>query len=601
MKKLFFLVLLACSATANAQWKPVGDRIKTQWAETIDPNNVLPEYPRPIMQRDEWMNLNGLWNYAIRPKGESCPTEFDGQILVPFAVESSLSGVGKTVGADKELWYERYFELPRSWRYQHVLLNFGAVDWQADVWINDSLVCSHQGGYTAFSTDISRFLFKKGQQKIVVRVWDPTDKGTQPRGKQVSNPNGIWYSSVTGIWQTVWLEPVFQNYFKNVRLTPDIDRHLLLVESDPARPEEHDEMYVTVYEGKKKVAWGKSVNGKYTLVKMPEQLHLWSPDDPFLYTVKVELKEDKITIDSYMSYAAMRKVSIADDANGIRRLFLNDKPLFMFGPLDQGWWPDGLYTAPTDEALRYDIEQTKALGFNMIRKHVKVEPARWYTHCDQLGILVWQDMPSGDGTKQWITDRYYEGDELQRTPQSERQYRQEWMTIMSQRHSNPSIVVWVPFNEAWGQFKTRQIAEATKRADVTRLVNPASGGNFFKVGDILDIHHYPNPEINLTDPDRATVLGEYGGLGLPVEGHLWNPDGNWGYVKFKSGDEVTDEYVKYIDQLKSLQSTGCSAAVYTQTTDVETEVNGLMTYDRKVVKLNADRVREANQSLIRGY
>lgn len=270
------------------------------------------------------------------------------------------------------------------------------------------------------------------------------------------------------------------------------------------------------------------------------------------------------------------------------------------GPLDQGWWPDGLYTAPTDEALLYDIKKTKDLGFNMIRKHVKVEPARWYTHCDREGILVWQDMPNGNGHKnpQWQMHNYFDGKEMLRSAESEADYRREWKDIMDYLMPNPCIAVWVPFNEAWGQFKTEEIAEWTKAYDPTRLVNPASGGNHYKTGDIVDTHHYPNPKMTVYDNQRATVLGEYGGIGLPVEGHLWQPDKNWGYIQFKNSKEVTDQYVKYADELVELVKRGFSAAVYTQTTDVEIEVNGLITYDRKVVKVDEKRVKEANQKVI---
>lgn len=600
MKKISVLAILLLSATSVlwAQWKPVGGRIMTQWGENLNPENVLPEYPRPQMERKDWMNLNGLWNYAILDKGSKEPKQFDGQILVPFAIESALSGVGKKVGSDKELWYEREFELPKSWDDRRVLLHFGAVDWQADVWVNDSLACSHKGGYTAFTADISHLLRDKGRQKIVVRVWDPTDESFQPRGKQVKNPNGIWYTSVTGIWQTVWLEPVSPDFIANVAVTPNIDENTLIVEAPRAYPETIADLEVSVYDGKKKVAFGKSKNGQYVTIKMPKNQHLWTPDDPFLYRLKLEVKVGDIVKDRVFSYAAMRKISVGEDEKGTKRFFLNNKELFLFGPLDQGWWPDGLYTAPTDEALMFDIKKTKEWGFNMIRKHVKVEPARWYTHCDRLGILVWQDMPSGDASPVWQDRKYFDAQELQRSKESEQNYLREWHEIISQHYSNPSVIVWVPFNEAWGQFKTKEIANITKQWDNTRLVNSASGGNhFLECGDILDIHNYPNPKLPFSDPDRITVLGEYGGIGLAVENHLWEPDRNWGYVQFKSSNEVTAEYEKYAAQLKELIPKGYAAAVYTQTTDVEIEVNGLMTYDRKVMKLNEPKLQEINKKI----
>ena len=554
----------------------------------------MPEYPRPIMERNEWKNLNGLWEYAITDLGGNVPAHFDGQILVPFAVESSLSGVGQRVGAKKELWYSRSFEVPVAWKNKNVLLHFGAVDWKADIWVNDVKVGSHTGGFTPFSFDITAALSGKGNNKLVVKVWDPTDEGYQPRGKQVNNPEGIWYTPVTGIWQTVWLEPVTARHIEELRITPDIDQHLLTVKAHLNMRAPSDLIEVNVYDGNQLVATGKSINDEAVVISMPGDAKLWSPDFPFLYTLKVTLKSDNKILDQVNSYAAMRKYSTKRDANGIVRLELNNQPLFQFGPLDQGWWPDGLYTAPTDEALVYDIQKTKYLGFNMIRKHIKVEPARWYTHCDQLGIIVWQDMPSGDRNPEWQNRKYFEGTEKKRSAVSEACYRKEWKEIMDCLYSYPCIGTWVPFNEAWGQFKTPEIAEWTKEYDPTRLVNPASGGNHYTCGDMLDLHNYPAPEMYLYDAQRANVLGEYGGIGWVVKNHIWEPDRNWGYIQFNSSKEVTDEYIKYTDMLYDLIIRGFSAAVYTQTTDVEVEVNGLMTYDRKVIKVDEKRVREAN-------
>lgn len=598
MKKLWMVLALwgALAAQLHAQWKPVEGRIRTQWSEQVNPDNVLPEYPRPIMERTEWKNLNGLWDYAIIEKGKHIPSVFDGKILVPFAVESSLSGVSKTVGAEKELVYRRAFDVPSSWKGKRVLLHFGAVDWKTDVWVNDVKVGSHTGGFTPFSFDITEALQGKNNT-LLVKVWDPTDKGYQPRGKQVSRPEGIWYTPVTGIWQTVWLEPVSESYIQDLRITPDIDNSLLSLKALVKDATSKDLVEVKVFDGQQLVAQGKSINGECVQVAMPENAKLWSPESPFLYTLKVSLKQGGKLVDEVSSYAAMRKYSSKRDANGIVRLELNNKPLFQFGPLDQGWWPDGLYTAPTDEALLYDIQKTKDFGFNMIRKHIKVEPARWYTYCDKLGIIVWQDMPSGDRNPEWQNRKYFEGTEMKRSAESEACYRKEWKEIMDALYSYPCIGTWIPFNEAWGQFKTPEIVEWTKQYDPTRLVNPASGGNHYTCGDMLDLHNYPAPELYLYDAQRATVLGEYGGIGWVVQGHIWEPDRNWGYIQFNSSKEVTDEYVKYAEKLYDLIPRGFSAAVYTQTTDVEVEVNGLMTYDRKVIKLDEKRVREINRKL----
>ena len=598
MKKLWIGLALwgALAAQLHAQWRLVEGRIRTQWSEQVNPDNVLPEYPRPIMERTEWKSLNGLWDYVIIEKGKHTPSVFDGKILVPFAVESSLSGVAKKVGAEKELVYRRSFEVPSSWKGKKVLLHFGAVDWKTDVWVNDVKVGSHTGGFTPFSFDITEALQGKNNT-LMVKVWDPTDKGYQPRGKQVSRPEGIWYTPVTGIWQTVWLEPVSESYIQDLRITPDIDNSLLSLKALVKDATSKDLVEVKVFDGQQLVAQGKSINGECVQVAMPKNTKLWSPESPFLYTLKVALKQDGKLVDEVSSYAAMRKYSSKRDVNGIVRLELNNKPLFQFGPLDQGWWPDGLYTAPTDEALLYDIQKTKNFGFNMIRKHIKVEPARWYTYCDKLGIIVWQDMPSGDRNPEWQNRKYFEGTEMKRSAESEACYRKEWKEIMDALYSYPCIGTWIPFNEAWGQFKTPEIVEWTKQYDPTRLVNPASGGNHYTCGDMLDLHNYPAPELYLYDAQRATVLGEYGGIGWVVQGHIWEPDRNWGYIQFNSSKEVTDEYVKYAEKLYDLIPRGFSAAVYTQTTDVEVEVNGLMTYDRKVIKLDEKRVREINRKL----
>ena len=598
MKKNFLTMLLAlalCSSTF-AQWKPAGDKIKTSWGEQLDPKNVLPEYPRPIMERNDWKNLNGLWKYAITKKGDPTPAAYQGDILVPFAVESSLSGVGKMINEKEELWYQRTFDIPSAWRGKQILLHFGAVDWKAEVWVNDVKVGEHTGGFTPFYFDITSVL-NKGNNDLVVKVWDPSDRGEQPRGKQIANPHGIWYTPVTGIWQTVWLEPVATQYITNLKTTPDIDNNSVKVEV-AANTTSADKVEVKVFDGKNLVAKGAALNGVPVELTMPANAKLWSPDSPFLYNMEVTLYKDGKAIDQVKSYTAMRKYSIRKGQNGITRLQLNNKDYFQFGPLDQGWWPDGLYTAPTDEALVYDLKKTKDFGYNIVRKHVKVEPARWYTHCDQLGLIVWQDMPNGGPSPQWQARNYFNGTEVIRSAASEANYRKEWKEIIDCLYSYPSIAVWVPFNEAWGQFKTPEIVAWTKEYDPSRLVNPASGGNHYTCGDILDLHHYPGPNMFLYDPRRATVLGEYGGIGLVVEGNTWvNDKKNWGYVKFNTSDEVTNEYIKYGKHLLELIRKGFSAAVYTQTTDVEGEINGLMTYDRKVIKMNEAKVREINQQI----
>ncbi len=596
MRNILTLILALGLCGASAQWKPAGDKIKTKWASEVNPDNVLPEYPRPIMSRTDWKNLNGLWDFAIVKRNAGEPQAYSEQILVPFAVESSLSGVQKMVGAENVVWYNRTFEVPSAWKDKNILLHFGAVDWRAEVFVNDIKIGMHEGGYTPFSFDITPYL-KDGVQKLTVKVWDPTDDGPQPRGKQVNKPGGIWYTPVTGIWQTVWLEPVNATSIVDIRTNPNIDDNALSVQVATRGSSYGDLVEIKVLDGANVINTVKVAAGQEAVITVPSP-KLWSPGSPFLYDMEVALLSDGVVKDEVKSYFAMRKISTQRDAKGIVRLQLNNKDYFQFGPLDQGWWPDGLYTAPTEEALIYDIQKTKDFGFNMIRKHVKVEPARWYTHCDRMGMLVWQDMPNGDDQPIWQNRQYFTGTELQRTAASEAIYRKEWKEIMDYLYSYPSIVCWVPFNEGWGQFKTREIVEWNMAYDPSRLVNPASGGNHFQVGAMLDLHNYPGPEMYLYDAQRPTVLGEYGGIGLPLKDHLWEPDRNWGYVQFKTSKEVTDKYVEYARQLTDMVKSGFSAAIYTQTTDVEVEVNGLMTYDRKVIKLDEKEVRKANQAVI---
>jgi len=578
---LLAAILVACLClVAGAAWKPAEGPLMTKWAQDVRADSVHAEYPRPQMVRQNWLNLNGLWDYAIRPKDERQPRDFDGQILVPFPVESALSGVMKPVGPDNRLWYRRTFDVPREWgEGNRILLNFGAVDWDATVWVNGMKIDSHRGGYDPFAFDITHALRAGGPQEIVLSVWDPTDAGDQPRGKQVRRPHGIWYTAVTGIWQTVWLEPVSRRCIEGLKLTPDVDGAKLIVEIG-TRLTRSDNVTVEVSAGGEVIAQAKGLNQIEVPIPNP---HLWSPDDPFLYDVKITLGHFNLPVvhDEVKSYFGMRKISLEKDEEGINRLFLNGKPLFQYGPLDQGWWPDGLYTAPTDEALRYDIEVTRQLGCNMARKHVKVEPARWYYWCDKLGLLVWQDMPSANN----------------RTDEGKKQFELEWSRIIAAFGNHPSIVMWVPFNEGWGQYDTPRIVELTRKLDPTRLVNNASGWTDNKVGDVHDIHSYPGPAAPPVEETRAIVLGEFGGLGLPVRGHTWQDEKNWGYRSYESREALTDAYLALIGNLRPLIGGGLSAAVYTQTTDVEIEVNGLLTYDRAMIKVDADKVRAANEKL----
>ncbi|WP_332732566.1 glycoside hydrolase family 2 protein [Flavihumibacter sp.] len=608
MKRIVLAILnivILFSAKGQEKYTRVEGKIMTPWADSINISAPLNEYPRPQMVRTQWLNLNGLWQYAVLPVNgsEAMPSSYDGNILVPFAIESALSGVGKTVGKDSVLWYKRTVSISPSQRKGRVLLHFGAVDWRAEVFVNGKSAGIHEGGYDPFSFNITALLQNGARQEIGVRVWDPTDDGVQPRGKQVKKPEGIWYTSVTGIWQTVWLEMVPETYIAETRQTPDLDKGVVHINArvESARP--GDRIRVKSFGENKLVAEQEGTDAANVELAIPNA-RVWSPEDPFLYQLSIAVIRNGKIIDEVKSYFAMRKISMVKDAQGIQRMMFNNKFLFQYGPLDQGWWPDGLYTAPTDAALRYDIEQTRAMGFNMIRKHVKVEPARWYYHCDQLGMLVWQDMPSGDMGARWESRPGVDGlgTEMNRSPESEKGFRKEWQAIMSSLHNFPSIVVWVPFNEAWGQFKTVELSEQTIQSDPSRLVNAASGGNFIETGHIIDLHNYPEPAMPRADifgAKQILVLGEFGGLGLPVENHSWQDKNNWGYQSFKDSQQLLDRYTFFMNRFPELIKKGLSAAVYTQTTDVEVEVNGLMTYDRKKIKMPVDSLKKLHSTFIR--
>ena len=625
------MILLSLTVVASAQnWAPVGENIKSPWAEEVNPAAPLPEYPRPQMVRADWMNLNGLWNYAITEAGAETFTS-EGKILVPYAVESSLSGVGRKITKDNALWYERTFTLPKTWKKKNVLLHFGAVDWQAEVFVNDVLVGKHKGGFDPFSFDITPYLKKSGKQSLKLKVSDATDNSFQPRGKQCFINRSIWYTPVSGIWQTVWLEPVAPAYVKNYYIVSDIDNGTMTFDVD-AVTADGDVVKVAVLEGgegysaekpsQNVLAEGVLEDG-HAVVKL-DQVRTWSPDSPYLYGVKVTVERAGKVVDAVDGYTAMRKISVVKDEspNRYRRMALNNEILFQFGPLDQGWWPDGLYTAPTEEALKFDIIKTKEMGFNMIRKHIKLEPARWYYWCDVYGLLVWQDMPCiGDHNKKqmpardpeiveaisnkWSSDSFLGGTYCNIPQEWKDNYYNEWTNIINAFKNFQCIVVWVPFNEAWGQFDTPAAVRLTRKLDPTRLINCASGGNYDLsegedgFGDILDVHHYPCPAMNIFERKFVNVLGEYGGIGLPVEGHTWDISKKWGYGGNKNDcNEVMKQYEDYLDMLKVFVQTGCAAAVYTQTTDVEGEVNGLITYDRKVIKVDLPRIAEANKGVI---
>ncbi|MCH7403530.1 beta-galactosidase [Belliella kenyensis] len=593
-------------ASTKAQEKLSKPPISTPWAEKVNPVAPHQEYPRPQMSRENWVNLNGQWDFAIVSKGSSSPTIYDGKITVPFPIESQLSGVGRSVGSEHELWYAKEISLKSSQRRGKVYLHFGAVDWEAEVFVNGKSVGIHHGGFDPFYFEINEALVKGEKQEVKVRVWDPSDDGPQPRGKQIKNPHGIWYTPVTGIWQTVWMETVPESHIAHIKNTPDYDNGTISVLPTVKGASGNTKVKVVALADGKEVASQEGSIGNVIDLKIPSPKH-WSPDSPFLYDLEVSLMSGNKVIDKVKSYAALRKISMGYDANGVKRMLLNDKFVFQYGPLDQGWWPDGLYTAPNEEALVFDIIKTQEMGFNMIRKHVKVEPARWYYHCDKMGMLVWQDMPNGDHGNEWEMRPGIigKGTDRDRSAASEAIFKKEWKAIIDANYNFPSIVVWVPFNEAWGQFKTKEITEWTQDYDPSRLVNSASGGNFEMegakiTGDIIDLHNYPAatmPDPGIYGKDNVIVLGEFGGLGLPVYGHTWQDKDNWGYQSFKDKEALANRYGEFMKTLENLITAGLSAAVYTQTTDVEVETNGLMTYDRKIIKFDESWLKAAHRNL----
>ncbi|HEX3146454.1 MAG TPA: glycoside hydrolase family 2 TIM barrel-domain containing protein [Gemmataceae bacterium] len=589
------LLALVVTIPAFADWKPAPVPISTRWAKEVSPDKVLPEYPRPQMVRKDWKNLNGLWDYAITAKDANQPEKWDGQILVPFCIESSLSGVGKHPDEKQALWYHRTFA-STDLQGGRLLLHFGAVDWQCKATVNGKPVGEHKGGFDPFTFDITDAV-KTGENELVVWVWDPTDKGSQPVGKQLSNPNGIWYTPVTGIWQTVWLERVPETSFNRVICIPDIDKGQVLFRIDSRGVKAGDQVAVWVTDPNGRF---EGFGGTYASEKLfiPEnKLQLWTPDAPQLYKFKATITRNGNTIDEIESYFACRKISIGKDDKGTMRLMLNNKPLFQLGPLDQGWWPDGLYTPPTEEAMVYDLKVLKDLGMNMLRKHIKVEPSRLYYACDKLGLLVWQDMPSciNRTKKHFIAPNAAKDAEFDAEEQEV--YKRELKAMIDHLSFFPCIIGWVPFNEGWGQHNTNDVLNWTMKYDPTRLVDGPSGWQDRGVGHMKDMHNYPGPNMFPVMSDRVSVLGEFGGLGLPLKGHLWKDRDNWGYQNFKTTEELRENYHRLMLQLHPLIGKGLSAAVYTQTTDVEVEVNGLMTYDREIIKLDPKETAKWHKAL----
>lgn len=585
---LFLILSVQCTRKNVITWKISDNPILTEWASKVDPLKPWKEYPRPDMVRKNWINLNGLWEYAVTVKDVK-PEKWDGEILVPYPVESALSGVKRRVSDTENLWYKTSFSLPDRWKKGEILLNFEACDWETRVWIDGKEAGVHRGGYDPFSFEISALLNEGSKHEIMVSVWDPSSNGTQPRGKQVTNPGGIYYTPSTGIWQTVWIEPVNKSHISSFRMVSDIEANTMSF-TVKATENTDGKINIKILDKGKTVATGKGTPGSEIKLKIENPV-LWSPETPYLYDVNISMKTGNRTTDEVTSVAGMRKISIGKSEGGFTRMLLNNKFVFQNGPLDQGFWPDGLYTPPTDEAMVYDLKMTKRMGFNMLRKHVKVENRRFYNWCDKMGILVWQDMPSGDAS--------IRGDmpDITKTKEAGEQYELELKQMIETKYNHPSIIMWVPFNEGWGQWDTPRITDLIKKYDPTRLVNSASGWTDRGTGDLNDIHSYPNPRCPVAEENRAIVTGEYGGLGFPVKDHLWEAT-NWGYKTFEDTIQLLSTYESYLDQVyRFVNENGLSAVIYTQTTDVETETNGLMTYDRKIVKMGDKNIARANMGL----
>lgn len=594
-------VAVPADRASSKGWKPIAGAMLTPWGENLDPSKVWKEYPRPQMARDQWTNLNGLWEYAVTGKEAGQPGLWTGEILVPFAIEAPLSGVGRRVSPEEALWYRRTMAVEKK-AGRRYLLNFEAVDYQSTLWVNGKQIGSHTGGNLPFSFDITAAL-KVGDNTLVLRVLDATDaKGTyQLHGKQKTDNKGIWYTPVSGIWQTVWMESVPSSYIESLKIDTKVSGEIRLTPVIKGSGTIRSEAFL---DGKK-VAEG----GDVLHIARPK---LWTPATPNLYSLKVQLLDDNgRAIDCVASYAGIREVGKAKDADGHWRFTLNGEMIFHWGPLDQGWWPDGLLTPPSVEAMVSDIHFLRDAGFNMIRKHIKVEPRRYYYECDRLGMMVWQDQVSGGAKPKWTRLAVTKKNPPKGTPldaewpdAAREQWQAEFKGMVDHLCNHPSIVVWTPFNESWGQHRTMEIGKWIEAYDPSRLVNIASGGNFLPVGDIADEHNYPHPAFPLDQPEYDAyikVVGEFGGHGWPVDGHLWNKEKrNWGYGGLpQTVDEYKTRYRQSIRTLAELKARAIAAGVYTQTTDVEGEINGLITYDRKVRKMSAAELKEIHETLKR--
>lgn len=597
---LMGFVMVSTPAKAVEIWQRKKPPLSTPWTQLVGPGNALPEYPRPQMVRQRWLNLNGGWSYTGRSlqdaeKKPPSASQYTERILVPYPTESALSGIQRH---DDQMWYRKLVKVPADWRGQRVLLHFGAVDQIATVWVNGQQVAHHEGGYTGFSADITGALLRSPVQELTVRVEDRNEAGGFPVGKQRNAPRGLAYTGASGIWQTVWLEPVSAAHIEKLDITPDLTGFTVTPRLSGTT---YQRVEVVVAEpGGAEVARAYGKPGQP--VRLPvAKPHLWTPDDPYLYDLKVRLvSPSRRVIDEVSSYGGLRTIGTVRDAVGRPRIALNGKITFLHGPLDQGYWPDGIYTAPTDDALKFDLERTKELGFNFVRKHAKVEPSRWYYWADKLGLMVWQDMPSlGESINGPMT-----GPSPDPVPEAKARFEKELAAMVDQLRSFTSIIGWVPFNEGWGEFDTARIADKVKAQDPSRMVNANSGVNCCKsrpdsrAGDVYDSHNYVGPVRKEGPEHRVIVQGEYGGLGLALADNRW-PGLPEAYEMTDSPARLTQRYVEVSRDVENLvRSDGLSGAVYTQTTDVENEVNGYLSYDRRLVKVELPVVAERNRAVI---
>ena len=601
MTRIIISALLTCYVIGVMAWSPQSNKIKTSWTETVTPDNVWHSYPRPQLKRSEWINLNGLWSYAVTnmetPRKKVC---YDGEILVPFAIESSLSGVQKVFLPTDKLWYQLEFTVKPSWKGKQIILHFGAVDYECNVWVNGKMVGAHKGGNNSFSFDITKYLKGNGKQTLELSVTDPTDEESVSRGKQQLNKKGIWYTPVSGIWKTVWVEAVNKEHIRQILPEAHIHAGKVVLKID-AVVRDARTLRIKVLDGKNVVKEIESPVRETVEIPMPGAV-LWTPETPKLYSLHVQLCHGAKVLDDVTSYFSMREVSVRKDNCGYQRICLNNEPIFQYGTLDQGWWPDGLLTPPSEEAMLWDMVKLKEMGFNTIRKHIKVEPELYYYYADSLGLMMWQDMVSGFATARKKEEHisHMASADWNAPVIHSVQWQKELFEMIDCLRFYSCITTWVIFNEGWGQHNTVEIVNKVMDYDRSRIIDGVSGWTDRGVGHMYDVHNYPVSSMGLPEynGNRVSVLGEFGGYGLSLKGHLWNPDmRNWGYKNIDGGVDLLANYARVVYDLESLVAQGLSAAIYTQTTDVEGEVNGLISYDRKDVKVPVELMRILHDKL----